>query len=317
VLASLALATVALPLRAQSGFPNRPIRIIVPWPAGGGSDASTRLLVPGLARRLGQPVVVENRAGASGAIGHAVVAKSPADGYTLLYSSADTHAIVPHTQAQTLFDSRRDFVGVASLGMYPLALAVPASSPARSVQQFVQSAREQKDPVSYGTVGTGSAGHILCEAFRDAAKINMLHVPYQGGAPLMQALLAGQLASTFTHVVSLDQHLRSGALRMLAVTAKERLPNYPDVPTFRELGFPLENGSWGGILAPAGVPADILAKLHAAIEATLADPGPAEQNRNLSALVENMSQADFNRFILSEYDRWGRFVRAAKISVGS
>jgi tripartite-type tricarboxylate transporter receptor subunit TctC len=315
LLAGIASSALVLPTQAQGAYPSRPVRIIVPWPAGGGSDVSTRLLVPGLTKRLGQPIVIENRAGASGAIGHAVAAKSPADGYTLLYSTADTHSIVPHTTGQTQFDARRDFVGIASLGMYPLGLAVHSSVPARNIAEFVQWAKTQKDPVGYGSVGTGSAGHILCEAFRDTAKVNLLHVPYQGGAQLTQALLGNQIPSTFTHVVSLDQHLRSGALRMIGVTARERLPNFPDVPTFKEQGVPLENGSWGGIVAPTGVPADIVAKLHDAIEATLADPQPAEQNTKYSTIVEKMSQADFHKYMMAEYDRWGSYIKAAKITV--
>ncbi|RYY57292.1 MAG: tripartite tricarboxylate transporter substrate binding protein [Comamonadaceae bacterium] len=196
-----------------------------------------------------------------------------------------------------------------------MGLAVHASVPARNVQQFVQWAGDQKQAVGYGTVGIGSAGHILCEAFRDTARVNLLHVPFQGGAQLTQALLASQVPATFTHVVSLDQHLRSGALRMIGVTATERLPNFPDVPTFKEQGIALENGSWGGIVAPTGVPAGVVATLHDAIEATLADPGPAEQNRKLSTLVSRMSQTDFHRSILAEYERWGRYIKAANISV--
>jgi tripartite-type tricarboxylate transporter receptor subunit TctC len=314
-LAGVAGSAIGLPSLAQSGYPNRPIRIIVPWPAGGGSDVSTRLLVPGLTQRLGQPVVIDNRPGASGAIGHALAAKSPADGYTLLYSTADTHSMVPHLYKQPNFDARRDFVGIGTMGLYPLGIAVHSSVPARNLQQFVQWIKAAKTPVTCASVGTGSAGHILLEAFKDMARTDLLHVPYQGGAPMMQGLLANQVTSTFTHVVTLDQHLRAGTVRMIAVTSRERLPNFPDVPTFKEQGIPLENGSWGGIVAPAGTPPEIVARLHDALEATIADPVPAETNRNLSTVVEKMSQPDFHRYMLAEYERWGKYIRDAKITI--
>ncbi|QJW85140.1 tripartite tricarboxylate transporter substrate binding protein [Ramlibacter terrae] len=315
VLAGLAGSAFGLPAFAQSGFPNRPVKIIVPWPAGGGSDVSVRLLVPGLTQRLGQPVVIDNKAGASGAIGHALAARSPADGYTLLYSTADTHSIVSHTHAQPPFDARKDFVGIATMGLYPMGLAVHASVPARNVKEFVAWAGEQKPAVGYGTVGVGSAGHILCEAFRDTAKVDMLHVPFEGRRPAH----AGAAGQPDRH------HLHARGLARPAPAQRRGAHDRRDRPRaaaqlsrrahFQGAGHPA--GEWlpGGIVAPTGLPANIVAQLHDAIEATLADPGPAEQNRKLSTLVERMAQPDFHRYMLAEYDRWGRYIKAANITV--
>ncbi len=299
---------------AQSAYPNKPIKIVVGWPAGGGADVSVRLLVAGLSQRLGQPIVVDNKGGASGAIAHSLVARSPADGYTLLFSSGDTHSLLPHLYKDPQF-AVKDFVGVASLGGYPMGLAVQPSIPVNNIAQLKAWAKDKKVQITFGTGGVGSAGHVLGEAFADMAKVDLLHVPYQGSAPMFQGMLGGQINAVFTHVAAMADYVRAGSVRLLAVTAKQRLPAFPDAPTFVEQGIPLENGSWGGILAPAGTPMEIVAKVHDAVEATLADPAPAELNKKLSTVVEPMSQVDFEKFIVKQNELWGKFIRDANIKL--
>lgn len=315
-IAAGAASAFSLPGMAQSGpFPNRPIKVIVPWPAGGGGDIVVRMLAPGMSARLGQPVVVENRAGAVGSIGSAVAAKSPADGYTLVYGSADSHSIFPHLNKQVPYDAKKDFTAIAPIGFTPLALAVHASSPAKNMAQFVQMAKDAKEPLSYGSWGVGGSGQITMEAVKIGARIDLLHVPYQGTAPQMQALLANQVACALLPVPVVDQHVKAGTVRVLAIVAKERLPGYTDYPTVKELGIPVDMGPWFGYLAPAGLPADVIARLHAAIDGAMAEPANLEAMRKISVVTERMEQAAYQNFYNSEFDRWGSYIRTAKITL--
>ncbi len=216
---------------------------------------------------------------------------------------------------QPQFDARKDFVGVASLGMYPLGVAVNSALPVRNLAQLVQYAKQSGAPLGYGSHGLGSSPHIVLESFGKAAKVDLLHAPFQGAAPMMTALLGNQIPAASTHIASLDQHVRGGRARLIAVTTKERLPSFPDVPTFKEQGYPIEDGSWAGLIAPAGVPPEILAKLHDAIEETVAEPGVADQYKSLSTVLEKMSQPQFNKYILSEYDRWAVHIKETSISI--
>jgi tripartite-type tricarboxylate transporter receptor subunit TctC len=315
-IAAGAATAFSLPGLAQRGlFPNRPIKVIVPWPAGGGGDIVVRMLAPGMSARLGQPVVVENRAGAVGSIGSAVAAKSPADGYTLVYGSADSHSIFPHLYKQVPYDAKRDFTAIAPIGFTPLALAVHASSPAKNMAQFVQMAKDAKEPLTYGSWGIGGSGQITMEAVKIGAKIDLLHVPYQGTAPQMQALLANQIACALLPVPVVDQHVKNGSVRVLAVVAKERLPGYLDIPTIKELGIPVDMGPWFGFLAPAGVPADVITRLHTAIDGAMADPQTIEAMKKISVVTERMEQPAYQTFYNNEFDRWGDYIRTAKITL--
>jgi len=309
-----ALGSIALPGLAQSGpFPNRPIKIIMPWAAGGGGDVLVRAMVPSLSARLGQPVVVENRPGAIGTIGSLAAARSPADGYTLVYGAADSHSIAPHIMKQPPYDSKKEFVAVAPIGFTPLALVVHASSPARNFEQFLQIARDTKPALTFGSWGQGSSGQITVEALKQVAKIDLLHVPYNGTAPLIQAQLANQINCSICPIPVAEQHARAGTVRMLVVAARERLADFKDIPTMRENGIGIDMGPWLGFLAPTGVPADVLAKLHDAIESTLAEPGVAETMKKMTMVIERMDQRSFQAFYNNEYDRWGNYIRAAKV----
>ena len=315
-IAAGALGSLALPGLAQSGaFPTKPIKIIMPWAAGGGGDVLVRAMLPSLSAKLGQPVVVENRPGAIGTIGSLAAARSPADGYTLVYGAADSHSIAPHILKQPPYDSKKEFVAVAPIGFTPLALVVHASNPAQNFAQFLQQARDAKQPLTFGSWGQGSSGQITVEALKQVAKIDLLHVPYNGTAPLIQAQLAKQITCSICPIPVAAQHHRAGTVRMLVVAAKERLPEYKDIPTLRENGVAIDMGPWLGFLAPAGVPADVLAKIHQAVDATLVDPGVVETLNKMSMVVDRMDQKAYQNFYNSEYDRWGNYIRTAKVTI--
>jgi tripartite-type tricarboxylate transporter receptor subunit TctC len=315
VLGAASLAAAAPRAIAQSGpWPNRPVKIIVPWAVGGGGDVLVRLMTPGLTARLGQPFIVENRPGAIGTIGSGVAARSPADGYTFVYGAADSHSIAPHI-LKVPYDARKDFVAVAPIGYPPLGLVVNASHPAKTFAQFVEMAKAAKEPPTFGSWGKGSSGHITMEALKQSTKIDLLHVPYNGTAPLIQAQLAGELNCSINTMSVVEQHVRAGTLRVLAATARERLADFPDVPIMKEFGVSIDMGPWLGILAPAGVPADIVARMNAALEATMAEPKFVETMKRQVMIIDRMDPRAYQAFFESEYDRWGQYIRTAKVTL--
>lgn len=319
LLAQAAAGTVAalsaIPRAHAATYPDRPIKIIMPWAAGGGGDVLVRAMTPSLAQRLGQPVVVDNRPGAIGTIGSQVVARSPADGYTLVYGTADSHSIAPHILKSIPYDSRKDFAAVAPIGFTPLTLVVHASHPAKTFTQFLQMAKQAKQSLTYGSWGQGSSGQITMEALKQKAKVDLLHVPYNGTAPLMQAGLASQIDCAIVPVLVADQHVKAGTMRMLTVTARERLTAFPDVPLMKEMGVEIDMGPWLGFLAPTGTPKDIVDKLNAAITASIAEPQVAEVMKKMTMVIDKMQPAEYQKFVNSEYDRWGAYIKTAAISL--
>ena len=318
------LKTLSLPALAGASFaslaqgaayPSRPIKIIVPWAAGGGGDALVRAIAPGLSDRLGQPVVIDNRPGAIGTIGSLAGARSPADGYTLIYGSADSHSIAPHILKPAPYDSRKDFVAVAPLGFTPLTMMVHASHPARTFQEFIQMARQAKEPLTYGSWGQGSSGQIIMEMLKQTTGINLLHVPYNSTAPLMQAQLGKQVDCSINPSMVAEQHVAAGTIRMLAITAPSRMAAHPAVPTFKELGIGADIGPWLGFVAPAKTPPEIVTRLHDAIEKSLADAQVAETMRKMSMVMTPMDVPAYNQFFNREYDMWGASIRSANISL--
>jgi tripartite-type tricarboxylate transporter receptor subunit TctC len=312
--AATALGALAAPALAQS-FPTKPIKIIMPWAAGGGGDVLVRAMVPAISARLGQPIVVENRPGAIGTIGSLAAARSPADGYTLVYGAADSHSIAPHIMKQMPYDSKKEFVAVAPIGFTPLALTVHASHPAKTFEEFVELARKAAKPMTFGSWGQGSSGQITVEALKQVAKIDLLHVPYNGTAPLIQAQLGQQMDAAILPIPVAEQHARAGTIRMLAVAARERIADFKDVPTLRERGVAVDMGPWLGFLAPAGTPADVIAKIHQAVDAAQGDPAVVDTMKKMAMVPERMSPAAYQAFYNSEYDRWGAYIRAANLKL--
>lgn len=310
------VGAATLPSFAQSGaYPSRPIKIIVPWAAGGGGDALVRAMAPVLSQRLGQPVIIDNRPGAIGTIGSLAGARSPADGYTLIYGAADSHSIAPHILKPTPFDAKKDFLAVAPLGFTPLTVMVHASHPAQTLTEFLQMARQAKEPLTYGSWGQGSSGQIVMEVLKQTTGTALLHVPYNSTAPLMQAQLGKQVDCAIIPTLVAEQHVAAGTIRMLAITAPQRMAAHANVPTLKEFGVDIDIGPWLGFVAPAKTPADIVARLHDAIEGALSDTHVAETMRKMSMVMTPMTTAAYQQFYLREYDRWGSYIRSAHITL--
>ena len=296
-------------------YPSRPVRLIVPVPPGGAADFIARTIAPKLSVSLGQPVVVENRAGASGTIASDFVAKSPADGYTILQNSITTHGIGPHLSAKLPYDPMRDLVPVTMLARLPLIMAVNAGTPWRSVQELIAEAKRQPGKIAFASSGKGGAPHLSGELFRIVTGVDLLHVPYKGSGPAVTDLVGGQVQIMFDGAPSLIAHIQSGKLRVLASASIERNPLTPDAPTFREIGFPgIEVALWYGTMVPAGTPASVIERLARDIDAVVRAPDMIERFRSQATEAMGGSTAQAAEFIRAEFDRWGEVVRKARIS---
>ena len=261
----LALTLACAGVSAQN-YPSRPIRLVVPYPPGGPLDIMARAIGQKLTEAWSQPVVVDNRAGAGGNIGADLVAKSPADGYTLLMGAVATHAINPTLYAKLPYDPVKDFAPVALVAQVPNILVVNPSVPAGSVKELIELARARPGYLNFGSGSTGSTGHLAGELFNAMAGVQMVHIPYKGGAPAMADLLAGQVQLMFDNLANALPNVRAGRLRALAVTTLARSPAMPDLPTIAESGLPgFDLTTWFGLMVPAGTPPEIVIKLNAGI----------------------------------------------------
>ncbi len=302
----------------SSGWPTRgPIRLIAQFPPGGLVDVVSRLMAPHLSQALGQSVVVENRPGAGGLIGTDLVAKQPADGYTLLVSHAAVHVYATATRRTMPFDAVSDFTHMGMLVEAPMVLVVRAQSPFQTLEQYVSAARTK--PVRYGTSGIGSANHLYGELLKIEGKAPQHdHVPYQGSAPAMQDLLGGQIEGVFDPITTNVAALKAGSLRALAVSTPRRLTALPNIPTFAELGFAKLTGSqWLGLSAPKGLPAPIAQRLAALIPEVLARPDIMVRLEELQTLPRNPTLIgdDFVQLVRSQIDSWRAVARAANVEV--
>jgi tripartite-type tricarboxylate transporter receptor subunit TctC len=313
VLASLLTSTGAA---AADAFPAKPVRIVVPFAAGGAIDIIVRASAQQLSKELGQPMVIDNRPGAGGNIGADMVAKSAPDGYTLLAGTSATHGANPALYAKLSFDARRDFVPVAHIAGVPNVLVVTPASGMRSLDDLIRQARAAPGRLSYGSAGSGTSLHLAGELFRSAARVELLHIPYKGAAPATTDLLGGQISMMFNTVPVALPLIRSGKLTALAVTAQKRHFALPDVPTFAEQGYKsVESETWVGLFAPAGTGRDVIDKLAQALERTLRDKSVAELLRQQGAEPRFMGPDAFARYVDSEIARWGSVVRAAGIKL--
>ena len=318
------LATVAIlslqtnSLRAQdaaANYPNRPVKLLIAFPVGGLLDTISRVVGEKLAVVLGQQFVIEARPGAGGALATAAVAKADPDGYTLMMIN-DNHALNPSVFKNIPYDSVKDFAPIGFVGSAPLVFVVNAAQvPAKTVKELVAQTQKEDAPLTYGSVGIGSISHIAGELFAAASGAKMQHIPYRGGAPALNDLVAGHLKTQFLSAVIGLQHIHSGVLRPLAVTAPTRLEVVPEVPTMAEAGYPVEAGYWFGLVAPAGTPEPILSKLEKALAEVLAMPDVKKRLTEMGALVTPLGQKPFGEFIVSEIKKWGDVITTNKISV--
>ncbi|WP_187830289.1 Bug family tripartite tricarboxylate transporter substrate binding protein [Siccirubricoccus phaeus] len=302
--------------QAQAGYPDRPIRVVLPFAAGGGADIITRIFSDCLGTRLGQSIVVENRGGAGGNIGAEIVARAPADGYTLLVSTISTQVLNRFLYKRLPYDARKDFVAISQIGLTANVLIARAGLPATNVQELVALAKKSPGELSYGSSGTGTILHLSGEIFARMAGVRMTHVPYRGSALAMNDLLAGQLDTAFDIPTGVVQQVRDGSIRALAVTAKQRSPLLPEVPTLAESGLPdYETYLWHGLFAPAATPAPIVERLGKESQAALADPACRARLVQVGIDPVGSSPAEFTRFWDAQIAYWGPFVQASGVTL--
>ena len=310
VVALAGAATLAL---AQN-YPNKPIRIVVPYPAGGPIDMTTRPLAQKLTEAIGNPVVVDNRGGANGTIGTDNVAKSPADGYSLVVASGGGFAIGPHVYSKLPFDVFKDFAPVSLFVTMPELLAVHPSLPVRSVKELVALAKQRPNQLNFGSSGTGSTPQLAAELLKSAANIQMVHVPYKGMGPATMDLIAGQLQLVFADLPVLVQQVKGDKLRALAVGTQQRSPSLPNAPTMGESGFPqVEAYNWYALYAPAATPKTIIARLNAEVVKVMNNPDVKSYMQSQGAEAMSSTPEELAAIHKREYDKWGGVVKAAGI----
>lgn len=298
---------------AQSAYPARTIRIIVPTASGGGNDMVARLIAQGLSERLGRQVIAENRPGAGTIIGTELVAKSPADGYTLLMAPA-AFVTVPLTNKKAPYDAVRDFAPITQAASLPSLVVVHPSVPATSVKEMIALAKAKPGQILFGSAGLGTQPHLSMELFASMANLRMIHVPYKGSSPGLVDLLAGQLAIMAANMPQTIPYVRAGRLRALGVTTASRVAAAPEIPTIAESGLPgYESVQWFGLLAPAGTPREIIARLHKESIAILRMPENIARLAADGAEVTTSSPEEFAAFIRAENAKWAKVVKAAGI----
>jgi tripartite-type tricarboxylate transporter receptor subunit TctC len=304
-IACAALAFVAS--HAAAEYPDRAIKFLVPWPAGGATDQVARLLSQPLAQAMGVPVVVENKGGAGGNIGTAAFIHDKPDGYSIILATSSTNAAGPHLFAKQGFDPAKDFTPVVLVCTIPNVMVVPAKSPWMSLKDIVAAAKATPGKYTYGSAGIGSSQHLAGAQFKSSAALDITHIPYKGSGPAASDLIAGHI-DMMIDTGSLG-HIKGGNLRALAVASDTRLPALPDVPTFKEAGTPMIASAWYGVMLPAGAPPEVAARLNREFNALLAKPEIRERLQAIGAVIDGGSVESFAKFSQSEIKRYGDIVR--------
>jgi tripartite-type tricarboxylate transporter receptor subunit TctC len=306
----VAFAAAPGPALAQAPFPSKPVKIIVGFPAGGPLDAHARLLADRLGKELGQPIVVDYKAGAGGTVGADFVAKSEPDGHTLLLANTGTMVINPAIYPKNPYQTLRDFVPVARTAMQPLAFVVNPAVPAHTMHEFIALAKKQPGRLNYGSAGNGGISHLVPEMFKAATGTFIVHIPYRGSAPAFTDLLAGQVQMMAESIPQASQYVKQGRLRALAVTSRERSPALPDTPTLQEVGLKgFEVVGFYGMLAPAGTPKPVVERLAAAFKATLEASDIRARMTAQGADPAYLGPDEFARFLAAEMPKWAKAVQ--------
>jgi tripartite-type tricarboxylate transporter receptor subunit TctC len=314
VLKTIAAIAACAPLLGWAAWPDKPIRMVVPYAAGGGADNTARIVAQQMSAALGQQIVIDNRPGAGGVIGEDNVAKAAGDGYTVLYD-ASAFSVNPALR-KLPFDAAKDFIPVSLVATAPQILVVPENAPYRTVAEFLDFARKNPGKLSFASAGGGTGSHLAGEALNEQAKVNLMHVPYKGGAPALTDLMGGQVSAYFGNVASTLGYVKSGKLRALAVSSTRRVPALPDTPTLGESGLPGYNVvEWNGVFLPKGTPADIVQKLGKAVQAAVNDPTVRQKLLQLGLEPAGTTPEAFARFVQDETSRVSALVRARNIRV--
>jgi tripartite-type tricarboxylate transporter receptor subunit TctC len=319
IVAAGAAFTIALGIAAESRaqdtrYPTKPVRLLIGFPPGGLLDTVSRIVSERMSALLGQPFIVDARPGAGGLIATTVLAKAAPDGYTLMMVN-DNHALNPFILKEVPYDSVKDFAPIGFVGRTPLVFNAHPGLGLKSIKDLVAMAKAKKGSLLYGSIGAGSLPHLSTELFARAAGIEMIHVPFKGGAPALIDLVGGHIHTMMTTLVISKGHIDAGRLTPLAVAWKDRLESLPNVPTMAEVGFPIEAAYWFGLMAPAGIPRAVQGRLEKALAETLAQDEVRKRLTELGALVTPMNAKEFAAFIRSEMNKWRDAVKAAKVKI--
>jgi len=309
----LALALLVPLCSFAQGWPNKPIRLIAPYPPGGQTDVVSRWLGEKLAPVLGQPVVVENRAGAQGAVGLQAAKTSAPDGYTFVYTNVSNLSIAPNLETALPYDAQKDFAPVTQLGLTVLAMVVPSSLGPKNLKEFITWAKANPGKVSFASFGNGSTSHVYGEMLKAAAGLDMVHVPYKGAGPAVVDTLGGQVQMTIQDLAAVGPHIASGRLVPMAVTGPRRWPALPDLPTFVEQGYALDIAGWNGIHAPAGTPRPIIERMNVEINRIIQTPDGREQMLKFGLLATGTTPDELADVIRRDTPRWGEVIRKGNI----
>jgi tripartite-type tricarboxylate transporter receptor subunit TctC len=311
----LAIAAAAITTAANAAWPDKTVKLVVPYAAGGAADALARVVAAELGTRLKQQVIIENKAGAGGTIGAAAVAQAAPDGYTFLYD-ATSFAVNPSLFPKLPFSYERDFAPVGMVARIPTLLVVPASSPVNTVADLVQRARSQSGGLTYASAGSGGAAHLSAELFAQGYKLKLVHVPYKGGAPALTDLAGGQVEMMFSAITASGPLVKSGKLKAIATAFDKRIDAMPQVPTVAEAGLPgFSAYEWNGIWAPAATPADIVKRMETELTAVLAQPAVKQRLAELGALPAQGDAKELGAFVRSETAKWAGVIKAANIKL--
>ncbi|HEY9211499.1 MAG TPA: tripartite tricarboxylate transporter substrate binding protein [Ancylobacter sp.] len=307
----LTSALLALSPAAAQDFPNRPVTLDIPFPAGGSTDLVGRLIAEGMSAELGQPVIVENRSGGGGSLGTAHLAKQPPDGYAVMMGTVSTHALNPALYKNLPYDAETSFAPVSLLVIVPNALVVHPSFPAKTIDEFIAVLKANPGKYNYASAGNGTPGHLSGELFKGMAGVDMQHIPYQGAGPALVDVISGQVPIMFDNLPTASGYIKSGKLRALGVTTLARAPSFPDMPAVAETLPGYETYSWNALFAPAGTPPEVVAKLNAAANKALATPKVQARLADFSAVTVGSTPEQLAAHVKAELAKWAPIVKAS------